>query len=214
MTGLVRLRGVSVVHNAGTPWAQPALSDLDLDLPQGERLLVVGTNGSGKSTLAWLLAGMIGPTTGTAFLGDAPIVDARSEIGLVVQQTRLQLLRPTVSEELAAFTSDVVHQLEALERMGFSGADLRRRIDDLSVGQQRRIGLAAQLARRPRLLVLDEPMAGLDRPSRVALTEALRDLPATATVVVVTHDLEDSAALGTRVIRLEGGHLAGDGSPS
>jgi energy-coupling factor transporter ATP-binding protein EcfA2 len=210
----VRLQNVSMVHGAGSPWAQTALTNIDLDLEEGDRVLVVGTNGSGKSTLAWLLAGMIEPTRGTARMGARSLVEAQSSIGLLVQQTRLQLLRPTISEELAAFTPVLVDQLDALERMGFSAADLRRRIDDLSVGQQRRIGLAAQLARRTRLLVLDEPMAGLDGAGRSALRQAVQSLPEATAVIIVTHDIEESEALGSRVLQLDAGRLVHDGAAS
>ena len=207
---MIDLSGVGHVHGAGSPWARRALYPLDLTIAPGERLLVVGANGSGKSTLAWILAGLIEPSEGSTTLDGDSLADQRDEIGLVVQQARLQLLRPTIGEELAAFDSNRGHQLAALLDMGFQIGDLPRRIDALSVGQQRRVALAAQIARRCRLLVLDEPMAGLDRGGRRALIEAVRGLPRSATVVTVTHDLAESAPLGDRVIELEQGRLLTD----
>lgn len=206
----IELDGVHHTHGEGGPWAQPALHGIDLTLDDGDRLLVVGTNGSGKSTLAWILAGMIGPSHGSATIDGEPLVDRRREIGLVIQQTRLQLLRPTVGEELSAFTSDLLAQLDALDRMGLAARDLGRRIDELSIGQQRRVGLAAQLARRAPLLILDEPMAGLDRPARSALAAAVDHLPPSTIVVTVTHDLEDSRPLGDRMIELDDGRIRAD----
>jgi energy-coupling factor transport system ATP-binding protein len=204
------LRGVGHVHNAGTPWAQRALRDLDLTVEPGERLLVVGTNGSGKSTLAWLLGGLLAPTEGTVTLDARPMVEARDRVGLVVQHARLQLLRPTIGEELEAFAGEPVDRLRALSAMGFGAAQLSSRIDDLSIGQQRRVAIAGQLARRSAVLVLDEPMAGLDAAGRRALVSAVGALPRDTIVVTVTHDLEESRALGSRLIELGGGSLLAD----
>jgi len=206
----IELIGVEHTHQAGTPWARPALQQFDLTIPPGDRVLVVGTNGSGKSTLAWILAGLVAPTTGRAMIGGQPLTDHDDRVGFVIQHTRLQLLRPTIGSELASFTDDRAHQRAALEAIGFSPADRGRRIDDLSIGQQRRVGLAVQLARRTPVLVLDEPMAGLDRPSRQALAEAIADLGSDVSVVTVTHDLDDSKPLGHRLLHLVGGRLCGD----
>ncbi len=214
MSHELRLVGVGLEHGRGTPWAHRALTGIDLAIAPGERVLVVGTNGSGKSTLAWILGGLLRPTEGMATMGSVAIADRKAEIGLLVQHARLQLLRPTVNEEMKAFCDDGGARLEALARMGFSVSDVWRRIDDLSIGQQRRIALAAQLARRSPVLVLDEPMAGLDRRARAALVEAVAALPASTTVVTVTHDLADSAPLGDQVVELRDGTLITDGAAS
>ncbi len=211
---MIELRGVGHVHGAGTPWARPALDAIDLGIPNGDRLLVVGANGSGKSTLAWILAGLIEPTTGDATVGGRTLVEARDHIGMVVQHARLQLLRPTVGEELAAFSDNVADQYAALIDMGFEPGDRSRRIDDLSIGQQRRVALAAQLARHSDVLVLDEPMAGLDRHGRAALIAAIGSLPASTTVITVTHDLGESRLLGDRVIRLGEGRIVSEQAAS
>ncbi len=206
----IELIGVEHTYQAGTPWARPALHELDLAIPTGDRVLVVGTNGSGKSTLAWILAGLVAPTAGRALIGGQPLTDHDDLVGFVIQHTRLQLLRPTIGSELDSFTEDRSHQRAALDAIGFSPADRGRRIDDLSIGQQRRVGLAVQLARRTPVLVLDEPMAGLDRPSRQALAAAIANLGAEVTVITVTHDLDDSKPLGHRLLHLVDGRLSGD----
>jgi energy-coupling factor transport system ATP-binding protein len=208
--GTISLIGLHHVYQAGTPWARPALHDIDVTIPAGDRVLIVGANGSGKSTLAWILAGMLDPSQGRAVIGGDRLTEARDRIGFVVQHTRLQLLRPTVGGELSTFTDDTQAQSAALIALGFDPTDRFRRIDDLSVGQQRRIGLAVQLARATPVLILDEPMAGLDRPSRSALAAAIDALPGSTTVVTVTHDLDDSKPLGDRVLHLADGHLIGD----
>lgn len=206
----ITLVDVSVTHGHRTAWPQPALSGLTLSIRRGERLLVTGPNGSGKSTFAWLLAGLIEPTNGEAKFEGRPLSDAKADIGILVQHTRLQLLRPTIGEELADYTDLVGDRLRALQAMGFSSIDAGRRIDDLSVGQQRRVGLAAQLARRAKVLVLDEPMAGLDHRGRDALISAIEQLPDHVTIITVTHDPEASRPLGNRVLQLDAGCLVAD----
>ena len=209
-TGTVELRGLGHVHSDRTPWARRALSGINASIEPGERLLVVGANGSGKSTLAWILAGLIPPSEGSATIDGEALTSQREHIGLLVQQARLQLLRPTIGEELAAFDANRGHQLAALLDMGFEVGDLSRRIDELSIGQQRRAALATQIARRSTLLVLDEPMAGLDRLGRAALIEAVAALPAKTIVVTVTHDIVESGPLGHRVLELDAGRILAD----
>ncbi|MGH1492048.1 MAG: ABC transporter ATP-binding protein [Acidimicrobiales bacterium] len=209
-THRVELVDLQHTYQSGTPWARPAIHDLSLSFPVGDRALIIGANGSGKSTLAWILAGMLTPSGGRATMGGQPLTESRDRIGFVVQHTRLQLLRPTVEGELNTFTDNALDQLEALDALGFDVMDRYRRIDELSIGQQRRVGLAVQLARRTPLLVLDEPMAGLDKQSRLALAAATDALPSKTTVIIVTHDLEDSKPLGNRVLHLADGRLIDD----
>lgn len=206
----VELRSVSHVHSAGSPWARSALESIDLRFEDGERALIVGSNGSGKTTLAWILAGLTAPTHGTAIRNGEPLVDQAADIGFLLQHARLQLLRPTVAAEIGAWGSTPDRIRSALEDMGFPLSVLDRSIDQLSVGQQRRIGLAVLLARGTRLIVLDEPMAGLDRGGRDALADAIDRLPDTTTVLSVTHDLSDSRRLGQRIIHLDQGRILDD----
>lgn len=203
----IQLRGVTHIHAANSPWARPALHDIDLRIGGGDRVLVAGTNGSGKSTLAWILAGLTVPTHGTARRGDRPLTDDADLIGLLVQHTRLQLLRPTVAAEIGSFGMSPERILWALDTMGFGPEMLNRPIDELSVGQQRRFGLAVLVGRGCEVLVLDEPMSGLDVESRARLVDAIDRLPLSTTVITVTHDLDDSRALGHLVIRLENGRI-------
>jgi energy-coupling factor transport system ATP-binding protein len=206
----VVLDGVSHVHGAGTPWARPALSGIDLRFVTGDRVLITGVNGSGKSTLAWILAGLTAPTEGTATRNGIPLVDEADDIGLLLQHTRLQLLKPTVAAEIGAFGCSPERIRWAIEQIGFPLSILHRPIDSLSVGQQRRIGLAVLLARGLPFMVLDEPMAGLDPEAREQLVSGIERLPLQTTIVTVTHDLDESAPLGTRAIHLDGGRIVRD----
>lgn len=206
----LRLEEVSVVRDAGTPWAHAALHELDLTVEPGERVVVTGGNGAGKSTLAAVLAGAMRPTSGRATLDGVALEQRIERIGLVIQHARLQLQRPTVAAELAVWGLVGAMAGAALRRVGLP-ADLgRRRVDELSVGQQRRLCLAATLARPVDLLVLDEPLAGLDRSGVDAFVEALRSLDERTIVVAVTHELDALERLGERSVRLDAGTLVVD----
>jgi len=207
------LDGVGHTYSAGTPWAHVALVDVDLCLRNGDRVIVVGPNGSGKSTLAWILAGLLIPSQGTVTLDDEPLSIAEGHTAMAFQHARLQLLRPTVAEDVR-FGLDIDDTAvdNTLTDVGLEPARFReRRIDELSGGEQRRVALAGVLARRPRLLVLDEPLAGLDAPSREALVQVITRLPADLITVVVTHDTEDAARIADRALVLGEGHVTADG---
>ncbi|MGH9303285.1 MAG: DUF2232 domain-containing protein [Acidimicrobiales bacterium] len=209
---LVSLRGAGYVYSAGTPWARRALEGIDLDISRGEGVVISGANGSGKSTLAWILAGLTGPTEGEALIDGAPILDQPNKVGLAFQHARLQLLRPTVLADVA-IGSDDVQARRALREVGLDPDELGgRRIDDLSGGEQRRVALAGLLVRRPELVILDEPYAGLDDASRRGLVQVLRSLREKAgiAVAIVSHDLDEVEALADRLVTIENGRLVGE----
>jgi len=207
------LEGVGHVYSAGTPWAHRALHDVNLQLADGARVIVVGPNGSGKSTLAWILAGLLTPSDGQVTLDDGPLSIEESHTAMAFQHARLQLLRPTVGEDVRFgldIGDDVVNR--ALNDVGLDPARFHdRRIDELSGGEQRRVALAGVLARNPRVLVLDEPLAGLDAPSREALVQVLGRLPKSLTTIVVTHDTEDAERIADLALVLGNGKIIADG---
>ncbi|WP_328306165.1 DUF2232 domain-containing protein [Actinomycetospora sp. NBC_00405] len=210
--GSLRLRGVDIVHDAGTPWRRPVLSGVDLDVPAGRMVLLTGPNGAGKTSLAWVLAGLATPARGTATLDGAPLRNGRAGALLAVQHARPALLRPTVGEEVedaagvGPRTADTT-----LAALGLDPAIYRdRSVDELSGGEQRRVLLAGLLGAGPRVLVLDEPLAGLDTDAATAVREALRAARAAGTtLVVVTHDIAPLADLGDAVLRVEDGAVHG-----
>jgi energy-coupling factor transport system ATP-binding protein len=183
---------------------------VNLTAAAGDRILIVGENGSGKSTLLSLLAGLIVPTTGSCLLDGLPITEQTSRIGLLIQNTRLQLHRPTVREELddmAKDRSDIPGVVRRLEL----GPLLHRRIDELSGGQQRRVGLAGTILRNADVILLDEPLAGLDRRSALGFVDSLEAVRPDSIMVVVTHDPEATAAIldhgSGRILRIRGGQV-------
>ena len=209
---VLELRDVGFVYSPRSPWEHRALAGITTGVRAGETVLVAGSNGSGKSTLAWLLAGLITPTEGAVELDGAPVADQVGHVALGFQHARLQLLRPTVHEELSIAVGDDFSIARALTRVGLDPALAASTIDSLSGGQQRRVLLARLLASGPRVLVLDEPFAGLDDEARTTLTSVLAELRAwrDVAIVVVSHDLDDVAPFADRILGLRDGSLALD----
>lgn len=235
--GNLTLRDVGHNYGHDTVWEHRALDSVTLSVNAGEGVLVVGENGSGKSTLAWIIAGLLRPTYGTCLLEGQPVHRRRGAVGIAFQHARLQLQRPTVGAEIVdaagwldaeAYRRRVPVQgteqpgaldPEFAQRVAVALSAVRldpdlasRSIEQLSGGQQRRVAIAGLLARDPRVLVLDEPLAGLDVPARDALIELLAELREAhgLTLIVVTHDAEPLAAVCPRLIRLEDGRVTAD----
>jgi energy-coupling factor transport system ATP-binding protein len=209
---LLRVRELGYVYNDRTPWARRALAGVDLDLHQGEGVVVTGDNGSGKSTLAWVVAGLLAPTEGEVLLAGAPVVAGSGAVGIAFQHARLQLIRPNVLADVA-YGADRDRASAAMRSVGLDPVSMGpRRVDELSGGEQRRVALAGLLVRDPVLLVLDEPYAGLDDEARAGLAEILarlRDERDMATLVV-SHDLDNAELLGDRLVVLEAGRIVAE----
>ena len=208
----VEVRNALLVHDAGTPWQQPALSGVDLDIPAGHTVLVTGPNGAGKSTLAWMLAGLLVPTRGSVTLDGRPLHNGRDGALLGIQHPRLALLRATVGEDVRdAADADAATADAALAAVGLDPERFAHRaVHELSGGEQRRVVLAGLLTAQPHLLVLDEPLAGLDRAGRDAVRRALHALRrAGITLVVVTHDAAALDDLADATLTVDGGKVEG-----
>ncbi len=202
---LLALHHLSHRYLEGTPFAASALYDVSLDVREGECLGLVGTTGSGKSTLALHLNGLLKPQQGTVK------TLSRQEVGLLMQFPEHQLFEETIQAEvefgprnfrLGDLTGRVTR---ALEQVGLQELDRKRSPLELSGGERRRLALASVLASEPRVLVLDEPTAGLDAEARQELLGRLKSWG--LTLVVISHDLEELALLADRVAVLEGGRL-------
>jgi energy-coupling factor transporter ATP-binding protein EcfA2 len=206
------LRSVSFSHDAGSPWERAAVRRISIDVRGGETVLLTGANGAGKTTLAWLMAGLLQPTSGDVLLDGEPVHNGRDGAVLGLQHSRQQLLRPTVIDDVRdAAGVDRIAAAAALDELGLApGTYADRRVDELSGGEQRRVALAGLIACRPRALVLDEPLAGLDTAARTAMTAALRRLRAAGlTLVIISHDTAELLALTDAVYELESGSLVG-----
>jgi energy-coupling factor transport system ATP-binding protein len=210
---VLELVGVGHEYGSGTPWAKVALRDVTFTVHQGDGLLIHGGNGSGKSTLAWIMAGLTVPTTGTCLLDGRPTHERVGAVALSFQAARLQLMRSRVDLEVASAAGfspkDHDRIATALAVVGLDGALAKRRIDQLSGGQMRRVVLAGLLARSPRALILDEPLAGLDAATQRGLLRLLKELRREKglTIVVISHDFSGLEDLCPRTLHLRNGVL-------
>ena len=212
-SAVIEVLGVGHEYGSGTPWAKSALHDVNFVVQQGDGVLIHGGNGSGKSTLAWIMAGLTVPTAGACLMDGRPTHEQVGAVALSFQAARLQLMRSRVDLEVASaagFSPRDEHRVAAA--LGVVGLDptlAQRRIDQLSGGQMRRVVLAGLLARSPRALILDEPLAGLDAASQRGLLRLLEDLRRERglTVVVISHDFVGLEDLCPRTLHLRNGTL-------
>mgnify|MGYP001756637545 FL=1 len=208
---LLVLDHVGHAHLAGSPWEVVALRDVTLTVHRGEGLLIVGGNGSGKTTLAWIMAGLIDPGSGTCTLDGSPVTSQVGMVGLGFQHARLQLQKSTVGDEIMAAGGEKVGTAEVarvLESVGLPRAMAATGVDALSGGQMRRVVLAGLIARQPKVLVLDEPLAGLDPYARAEIVELLARLRRQGqTIVIISHDFEALETVCDRRVELIDGRL-------
>lgn len=207
---------------------RPVVSDVDLEVPPGEVLAVLGPNGSGKTTLVKGLLGLSEHLSGEASVLGTPLARLRdrTRIGYVPQRhTLVGGVRATVGEVVGtgllatrpwwrpARRADRTAVQEALEAVGL-GDRARFDIETLSGGQQRRVLIARALVVRPEVLVMDEPTAGVDRASQAVLAGVLQRLGETGTtMLVVTHELSALRGVVDRILEVDLGRLAFDGPP-
>jgi len=210
---VLQLNAVGHIYADGTPWAKPALRDVTFTINQGEGVLIHGGNGSGKSTLAWILAGLTEPTTGECLVEGKPASECVGEVAIAFQAARLQLLRGRVDLEVASAAGfspyDTPRVVGALAAVGLDGSLAHRPVDQLSGGQMRRVVMAGLLARYPKALILDEPLAGLDAASQRGLLRLLTELRLNTglTVIVISHDFAGLEELCPRTLHLDKGML-------
>lgn len=221
MSSAIDARGVVV-----TLGGSPIVRGVDLAVGEGEVVALLGANGSGKSTLVRSLVGVVPLTSGSVELLGRPLGRrvAWGEIGYVPQRVSAASGVPATASEVVL--SGTLHGRRlrpprdgrararaALEAVGLAGA-ADTAVRELSGGQQQRVLIARALVRRPRLLLLDEPVAGVDLPSQQTFADALSDLAAAGTtVLVVLHELGALAPLIGRAVVLRHGAVVHDGAP-
>ncbi|MFT4126824.1 MAG: ATP-binding cassette domain-containing protein [Gordonia sp. (in: high G+C Gram-positive bacteria)] len=223
---LLRLVGIGHTYLAGSPWEVRALRDVSLTVHSGDGLLIVGGNGSGKTTLAWIMAGLIKPSEGRCQLAAAGAEATRDDwdevgsrvgdVGLAFQHARLQIQKQTVGDEIMAAGGEKVGTAEVarvLESVGLPRSMAAARTDSLSGGQMRRVVLAGLLARKPAILVLDEPLAGLDPGARDEVIGVLAGLrSAGKSIVIISHDFSSLERVCDRRVHLTRGVLDAPGA--
>ena len=226
----IKLDGLSHTYQGGSPFQSTALHDINLVIEDHDLLALIGHTGSGKSTLAQHLNGLLQPTSGRVLLDGQDINEKSSDkralrfaVGLVFQYPEHQLFEETVKKDIGFGPRNMglgeaevdARVREAMDKIGLPYDEIAEKSPfELSGGQMRRVALAGVLAMRPRILVLDEPTAGLDPRARDFLLNDVRRLHAEGTsVVMISHSMDDVARLATRVAVLEKGRLVMEGSP-
>ena len=227
----VKIDHLSHVYSKGTPFEKTALADIDLVIPAGQLVGILGHTGSGKSTLIQHLNGLMKPTDGRVLLDGKDIneskasrVAARFKVGMVFQYPEYQLFEETVYQDIAYGPRNMKLQDAEVDRRVREAAMIAGVGEELfalsplelSGGQKRRIAIAGVMAMRPEVLILDEPTAGLDpEGSRLIMGNICRYREATgATVIIITHSMDDIAAVAERLIVLGGGRVMLDGTPA
>lgn len=228
-TSAARLDDVRLTYDDGRTWA---LDGVTLDVHEGERLCVLGANGSGKSTLASVLCGLLAPDEGTVSLAGRPVFTngrpnpdayrhARHHIGLVFQNPEDQIVTTVVADDVAFGPENlgvprveicrrVDRELERVAMSPFAQADPTH----LSGGQQQRIAIAGALAMEPDMLVLDEPGALLDVRGRAGIMHVMGRLQTSGTTIVHITHFVDEALEADRMVVLDHGRIALEGTPS
>ena len=226
------LDNVSYTYQEGTPFASAALSDVSLTIEDGSYTAIIGHTGSGKSTFLQLLNGLLVPTEGSVRVFDTLITPTsvnkeirqiRKQVGLVFQFAENQIFEETVLKDVAFGPQNFgvsVEEAEAIarEKLALVGIDeslFERSPFELSGGQMRRVAIAGILAMEPKILVLDEPTAGLDPIGRKELMNLFKKLHQDGiTIVLVTHLMDDVAEFADQVYVMEKGKLVKGGKPN
>ena len=228
----IKIENLTHVYMPKTPFEKKALDNVNLVIEDGEFLALIGHTGSGKSTLIQHLNGLLEPTSGRILVDDidltnkeTKLTDIRKKIGLVFQYPEYQLFEETIEKDIAFGPNNLgLSQEEVSNRvkksMEMVGLDYETYKDvspfDLSGGQKRRVAIAGVIAMEPKVLILDEPTAGLDPKGRDDILEQIKILHEKykMTIVLVSHSMEDVGKLAEKIIVMNKGKVALMGKPS
>ena len=227
----IEVRHLTHTYSEGSAFQATAIRDVNLTIEDGEFVAVIGHTGSGKSTLVQHLNGLLKPTEGQVLVDGEDMfgegVDKRrirQKVGLVFQYPEYQLFEETVAKDIAFGPKNQGLSPEEIDRrvhaaMAHVHLDYDKYADrspfELSGGQMRRVAIAGVLAMEPKVLILDEPTAGLDPRGRDRILGMIRDLHAESgvTVIMVSHSMDDVASLATRLVVMSRGQLVATGTP-
>ena len=226
----IALEHVSYVYSPGTAYEKHALKDVSFEIPQGQFVGIIGHTGSGKSTLIQHLSGLVRATSGKVLYEGKNIYDEgynmralRSQVGLVFQYPEYQLFEVDVLSDVCFGPKNQglspeeceKNAREALELVGFPEKYYKQSPFELSGGQKRRVAIAGVLAMKPKVLILDEPTAGLDPKGRDEILDQVEKLHKETgmTVILVSHSMEDIARYVERIIVMNHGEKMLDGTP-
>ena len=228
MSAFLELKNVSYSYDPQAKEPRWAVKDVSLSIEEGEFIALIGHTGSGKSTLIQFFDGLLAPTEGQVLFQGQDTREKgfsmkalRQNVGLVFQYPEHQLFEMTLLKDVCYGPKNLklpkeeqeARAKEALQLVGFTENDFDRSPFDLSGGRKRRAAIAGVLAMKPRMLILDEPAAGLDPKGRTDLLEMLTKLNREnhTTILMVTHSMEDAARYAGRILAMNKGKLVADG---
>ena len=230
MKPVLEVKALTHTYSAGTPFEHKAIDNVDLEVMPGEFLGIIGHTGSGKSTLIQHLNGLLRPTDGQILLDGTDIWarpkeirKVRFQVGLVFQYPEYQLFEETVYKDISFGPKNMGLEGEEIDcrvrrAAAFAGIDeemLEKSPFELSGGQKRRVAIAGVIAMEPKVLILDEPTAGLDPRGREAILAQLRSYHKQKgnTVILVSHSMEEIARNVDRIVVMSHSHKLMDGTP-
>ena len=227
----IKIENLVHIYMAGGPFEKKALDDINLEIKDGEFVTLIGHTGSGKSTLIQHLNGLLKPTSGRIVVDGVDITEKnvklteiRKKIGLVFQYPEYQLFEETIEKDIQFGPRNLGLSEEEINKrvkkaMSMVGLDYEEYKDkspfELSGGQKRRVAIAGVVAMEPKVLILDEPTAGLDPKGRDEILAQVKQLHKeyNITTIIVSHSMEDVAKIADRVIVLNKGKAVLDGVP-
>ena len=226
----IELKNVTYTYSPGTAYEIHALKDINLSIPDGQFIGIIGHTGSGKSTLIQHFNALIRPTSGTITYNGEDIWGEkydrrtlRSEVGLVFQYPEHQLFENDVLSDVCfgpmnqglSREEAEVEAKKALQHVGFKEKNYSKSPFELSGGQKKRVAIAGVLAMNPKILILDEPTAGLDPKGRDDILDQIAELHKVRgiTIILVSHSMEDIAKYAERLIVVNDGEIAYDDAP-
>ena len=213
---ILSVQGVTYLYNEGMPSESKAIDNINMDIEQGELVGVIGHTGSGKSTLVQHFNGILKPSSGKIIVDGVDIWsdkkathDARFKVGLCFQYPEYQLFEETVYKDIAfgpknmkLSDGEIDRRVKAAaEYVGLKHELLEKSPFDLSGGEKRRAAIAGVIAMEPKVLILDEPTAGLDPIGRDTILDMIRNYRERtgSTIILVSHSMEDVARIATKV---------------
>ena len=217
--GIIRTEDLTYVYGEGTPFRKVAIDKINIDIDEGEIVGVIGHTGSGKSTLMQHLNGLLKPTSGKVYIDGEELFadksrlkDIRFKVGLVFQYPEYQLFEETVYKDIAFGPKNMGLGDDEIDRrvretarlVGLGEELLEKSPFELSGGQKRRVAIAGVMAMEPKVLILDEPTAGLDPRGRDRLLGLIKEYHAEkgTTVLLVSHSMEDVAKTVSKILVL------------
>ena len=227
---MIKAENVNYIYQQGMPFERQALYDVNIEIEDGSLVALIGHTGSGKSTLIQHFNALVKPTSGKIIINGidvtAPKADlrlVRKTVGLVFQYPEHQLFEETVYKDIAfgpknmGFSDEKIDKRvrESAALVGLKEKHLTRSPFDLSGGQKRRVAIAGVLAMNPKVLILDEPTAGLDPKGRdeiLATIKKLHEENKEMIIIFVSHSMEDVAKTAERVLVMNDGHVEMQGT--